>query len=157
MKQIVKKILEAGLVEKNAVLLMEKWGQIERGSAELVGNKDLREATEHSLTKFAEEVEALIEKDREQVRESRLAIQVGAPFLASWFAQAGVGGEIVRGVVLYKDEMGNLLFPISEDSFIIPGAILRVGDKEFTVLEKQQLFVGQQPYVIQVRVESRAG
>ena len=157
MKQIVKKILEAGLVEKNAVLLMEKWGQVDRGSSELVGTKDLRATTEEAFTRFAEEVEALIEKEREELRESRLAIQVGDPFLGSWATQAGIGGEIVRGVVLYKDEMDNFLFPVSEDKFITPGATLRVGEEEFTVLEKHKLFVGQQPYVIQVRVESRAG
>lgn len=158
MKQLTKKILEAGLVEANTVHLMEKWGQVERGSSELVGSKDLRAATENTLTKFAEEIEALIEKEREELRESRLAFQVGAPFLATWVEQKPEAADtLVRDVVLFKDNMGNFLFPIDEDTHIIPGAILRVGNEEFVVLQKEKLFVGEQPYTIQVRVDSRAG
>ena len=157
MKPIVKKIIESGLVEKSAIQLMEKWGQIDRGSSELVGAHDLRTAAENSLTEFAEEVEELIEKDREEIRETRLAIQVSEPVLATWLYADGQGG-LYEGasVVMFKDTMGNFLFPIVEDSRIYPGAVFQTTEgTRWTVLTKERLFVGDHPYAIQTQVRKR--
>jgi hypothetical protein len=148
MKPIVKKIIESGLVDRHAVQLMEKWGQVDRGASDLVGRQDLRAATETSLTKFAEEVEGLIEQDREEVRETKLAIQVGSPILATY------GGQ---KIVLFRDNMGNFLFPLTAEGQIIPGSLFQTTDDvSWVVLSSEKLFVGDQPYTIQVQA-SRAG
>lgn len=144
MKTIVKKILEAGLVEKNAVQLMEKWGSLDRGASDLVGRKDLRAATESTLTKFAEEVDDLMEKEREELREARLAIQVGEPFLANWLGSS-------TKMVLFKDNMGNFMFPLMEASNLIPGAEFEVSNGErWEVLVITKLYLGEQAYAFQV-------
>lgn len=144
MKPIVKKILESGLVEKNAVLLMEKWGHMDRGASELVGTKDIRTATESTLTKFAEEIEDLLEQDREEVRETRLAIQVGEPMLAQWVSSPAIGPiKMSNSMVLFRDSMGNFIFPVREDELVKAGAVFRTTDGvEHTILSYDVLSVG---------------
>lgn len=166
MKPIVQKIIESGLVDRHAVQLMEKWGQIDRGASELVGTKDLRAATETSLTQFAEEIEDLIDRDREELRETRLAIQVGEPILAQWmYAQtessdgAKVSMYVGGKIVLFRDNMGNFMFPLSAEGQVYPGAVFQTNDEtRWTILRSEKLYVGDHPYTIQVQAEeSRAG
>jgi hypothetical protein len=146
MKPIVRKIIESGLVDCHAVQTMERWGQIDRGSSELVGKNDIRTATKKTLTKFAEDIDELLEQDRETARETRLVIQLGEPLLATW----QTGGT----VVLFKDEMNNFMFPLQEEQNIHPGAVFRTTDgAEWQILSKEMLFVDDQPYTIQVLAE----
>jgi len=161
MKPIVEKILKAGLVDKHTTQLMEKWGQIDRGASDLVGADDLKKASEESLTQFAEEVEMLIEKDREELRETRLAIQVGEPMLVEWTSKI-IGAPSFSGdihmnhnhkIVVFKDNAGNFIFPLLEKNSIYPGAAFQTKDGErWEILDSSVLYIGEQPYAIQVSV-----
>jgi hypothetical protein len=60
MTPLVKKILEAGLVDKHTAALMEHWGTLDAGAVDLVDKKKL---TEKNLEQFVEDIEALISPD----------------------------------------------------------------------------------------------
>ena len=62
MKELVKKILEAGLIDKHCALLFEKWRLIDAEAAELVGKADIRKVSEEALVQFADELAVLIEE-----------------------------------------------------------------------------------------------
>ena len=148
MKPIVRKILESGLVSKHTALLMERWGYLENGAHGLVGKEDLREASDEVLRQFLDDIEALIDEERESFRETKMSIQVGDPILA-----------VVSGcvkVVIFKDEMGNFMFPAGGNFPIDIGEKFHIGRDAYIVEEKIPLYKENQIYGIQVTA-SRAG
>lgn len=151
MKPLTKKILEAGLVEKTSVQLMEKWGQIDRGASSLVNHEALKGVTEETFNKFAEEVEVLMDEDREAFKETKLEFRVGEPLCANW-------GESKVPLALFRDNMGNFLFSLNLESMAVPGSKFRTRDGcVWRILDKQTLYLGDNPYLIQVRVEELPG
>lgn len=151
MKPIVEKILKSGLVSKHTAALMEKWGSLEPGAADMVGEEDLREASEETLKKFAEDIEELIESDRQEMIETRMSIDVNEPMLVYTEYPDG----IKKTVVVYKDVMGNYIFPPSV--FVKEDMLFTTSDGvEWAVDEAVKLSKGNTEYATQVRA-SRAG
>jgi len=152
MKPIVEKILKSGLVSKHTAALMERWGSLEPGSVEMVGEEDLREASEETLTKFAEDIEELIESDRQEVLETRLSIDVSDPMLVSTEYPDG----IKKSIVVFKDMMGNYIFP--PEVFVKEDMLFSTSDGvEWVVDEVTQLFKSHVKYATQAKVTPRAG
>ncbi len=69
MKELTKKILESGLVDKTTAKLMEKWGQLEEGSSELVDHHAL---TRKTLEDFIEDIELLLQPEAIEKKEVQL-------------------------------------------------------------------------------------
>jgi len=150
MKWLVKKILEAGLVEKHAALLMEKWGQLEPGSADLVGQKKL---TRETLFEFAEELESVLSLDAPRLKgEIRLEVHEVAGFTVKWYCL-----EKYIMATAYMDEMGRL---IVKTQLMPPGAGFVRGDclntiigKTFRVLDVEELKEDDKVTAYQLTVE----
>lgn len=117
MKELTKLILESGLVPKHTAKLLEKWGGLEEGSAELVGKKKV---TTETLEDFAKDVAELMETrpiketvlDDIQVRGQRVIISASS-----------------RGTYLcLRDEMGNYFAPTY--AHIVKGDSVRVREPD---------------------------
>jgi len=148
MKKIVEKILESGLVDKHTALLLEKWGQLERGASDVVGKNDLRKASEDALIKFAEEIDDLIEETKQELRETRLQIEVGEPLLVHW-----ADPFLEHKTVVFRDRAGDFIFPLSEQKNLYPGALFTINEKGWRIYSSQKLYKGDQVYAIQVWAE----
>lgn len=69
MKELTKKILESGLVDKTTAKLLEKWGQLDEGSTDLVGRHEL---TKKTLEDFIEDIELLLQPEAIEKHETQL-------------------------------------------------------------------------------------
>lgn len=69
MKELTKKILEAGLVDRTTAKLLEKWGQLEEGATDLVGRHEL---TKRTLEDFIEDIELLLQPEAIEKKETQL-------------------------------------------------------------------------------------
>lgn len=72
MKELTKKVLESGLIDKPTATLMERWGQLDPGASDLTDEHKLTGALERSkderfirqtLEDFVEELELLIQPE----------------------------------------------------------------------------------------------
>lgn len=155
MKPIVEKILKSGLVDKHTAALMEKWGALEAGSVEMVGKEDLREASEETFKQFVEDIDTLIEADRTEMLETRLAIDLTNQFRA--FIEYPNGTRV--DVVLFKDPTGDYL--VAPGVSVDYGLVVILGDgTEWLIDEVVKLHRGEgDHYATQIRViaASRAG
>lgn len=61
MKELTKLVLESGLVNKSTAVLMERWGQLEPGSVELIDKRKL--VAERFLQDFVEDLELLLQPE----------------------------------------------------------------------------------------------
>ncbi len=69
MKELTRIVLESGIVNRSTAVLMERWGQIEPGSADLIDKRKI--VAERFLQDFVEELELLLQPEaleREVVR-----------------------------------------------------------------------------------------
>lgn len=69
MKELTKLVLESGIVNSSTAILMERWGQLEPGSVELIDKRKVM--AEQFLQDFVEELELLLQPEaleREVVR-----------------------------------------------------------------------------------------
>jgi hypothetical protein len=148
MKPIVKKILESGLIDKHTALLMEKWKALDEGSSNLVGKEDLKKASEASLIQFAEEVEEIIDGSQEARQETRLAVSVGEPILISWVLSEE---KEAAPVVVFRDEMGNFIFPPAMDPNLLIMNRFRTSDGSiWVVTDITALSIADQRYAFEV-------
>jgi hypothetical protein len=74
MRPVTKKILESGIVDRHVAAMLTRWGTIE--PTEYDHNRRKFE-TKAQLEQFAEELEALIEKEEDLMRETPLDMPVG--------------------------------------------------------------------------------
>lgn len=145
MRELTKKVLEAGLVNKHAALMFEKWGNLESGASELVGKNDIRQS-EEVLTKFVEDIEELIDKDMGEVRETRLDIQVKPPVVL----HTPNGGSTPAA----EDEMGRYI--VKPGLQLTPGEYIMLdttGNKAYYVLSVEPLYRGETVVALQITVE----
>lgn len=152
MKELSRKILESGLVDKHCALMLERWGQLEVGASELVGRQQL---TKQTLEEFAEEIEQLIEQD-DVIKETRLEAVDGMPRIL--LKKIGRSSIVFTGMV---DEMGRYLVP--------PTVEFRRGDTLFvtpdesgvrfsyvgwvSILEIESLYEGEKAVAQQLTVQ----
>lgn len=135
MKELTKKILEAGLVDKHLAQMMEKWGALEPGATDLVGKERV---TKETLERFAEDIASLVNVDG-PVKETLLDAKVSNPVL---FHSNGI--PPFQGA---WDEMGRLL--VGATVQLVPGnIILELPDstraRRFRILEITPVYVGEQ-------------
>jgi hypothetical protein len=138
MKPLVKKILEAGLVDKHVAKMMERWGTLEPNSSDLVGQ---RKVTETTLQEFADDIEYLIEKGSEEGKqETSLEIGTGEGFTIRWFCL-----ERHMMMPVWKDTMGNL---IALKKFMPPGAGFVRGEQLDTIIGKSYRVLDIDPIAV---------
>lgn len=140
MKELVKKILEAGLVNKHTALLMEKWRAVDDGAADIVGKEDIRKVSEEALSQFAEELSVLIEKERTSFQETRLSITMGDPELAAWVQFPH------SKIVVFRDEMGHFIFPPDEALHLRMGNRFTTEEGIWEIVGANPLHVGDKKY-----------
>lgn len=69
MKELTKKILEAGLVDKATAAMLERWGQLEEGATDVVGRQAV---TKRTLEDFIEDIELLLQPEAIEKHETQL-------------------------------------------------------------------------------------
>jgi len=149
MKELVKKVLESGLVDKHVARMMERWGTLEPGAADLVGREKL---TKEGLREFAEEIETLLDAKSEEFKETRLEVEVGDLFTLSW-------NSIPKSLCSKArwDSLGRLI--VLKDEFpegVIRGAqVQAVGEEEelYVVLDIEEIYQGEAVVAYQLTVE----
>jgi len=146
MKELVRKILEAGLVDKHTALLLEKWKAVDDGAAELVGKEDIRKVSDEALTQFAEELSLLVEEERASFRETKLSITMKeAPILVAWV-------QFPRSkIVVFQDEMGHFVFPIDEALNLRTGNRFQSKDTTWEIVDADPLHVDDRKYAYLVK------
>lgn len=110
MKSITKKVIEAGLVSKHTLLLMQRWGYLEPEATPIHGTMqtDLKEG----FAKFVEELDELLaEEDDGDIKETKFSITLRNPSLVKWYVPTGDNNPII----VFTDESTQLIFPASED------------------------------------------
>lgn len=60
MKELTRKMLVAGLIDKTTTSLMERWGQLDTGATDILGKEQL---TKKTLESFVEELELLLQPE----------------------------------------------------------------------------------------------
>ena len=160
MKELTKKILESGLVDEATAQLMEHWGVLPEGAAELAKNPKLKDATRDQLMKFGEELGEALDRER-RLRETMLDLNQ-----LRWPAKVNIIDTTqqppavrAQGVDAVIDRMGRYYFRPADvhKNWFVPGfQIIREtlhlsGDTPpETILEVSELFVGDQVAAIQV-------
>lgn len=140
MKELVKKILEAGLVSKHTALLFEKWKAIDDGASDIVGKEDIRKVSEESLAQFAEELSVLIEKERTSFQETKFSITMGDPKLAFWVQFPN------SKIVVFRDEMEHFIFPPDETLHLWTGNRFQTDEGTWEIEDSDPLHVGDRRY-----------
>lgn len=157
MKELTKKILESGIVDEATAEMMEHWGYLEPGAAELAKKATLRDATREQLMKFGEELGEELEKERKlketmlDLNQLRWPVQVGV-----WNNRSDESSRVLR-VTALVDRMGRYYFrpaDVPKDA-LVPGFVVMSGYEDMkkeTILEVSELYVGDQVAAIQVSV-----
>jgi hypothetical protein len=164
MKPIVKKVLESGLVDKHYAQLMEQWGYLPEGSTELVKTDALKGATKEQLQKLAEDIGNEVDKER-ALKETQLDLDKIRWPVEVTVLKKGEGDHldgVAHKVPAVIDRMGRFYFRIQDvaDVWFVPGYLItrevmnkdngaRAIVKEL-ILEKDVLYIGEQPVCIQV-------
>jgi hypothetical protein len=107
MKPISKKVVEAGLVDKHTVRLMQKWGYMSIGPDDDNPGKQVQRDCRESLTEFVDDLDNLLAQEEEVgIKETRLSITLTDPLKVTW-----VGTD--SPFVIFRDEAGKFIFPAS--------------------------------------------
>lgn len=143
MKQLVKKVLEAGLVSKHTAQMFEQWGTLQPGDPELVGKMLV---TEKTLEAFADDVEALLATEAESVRETRLDITVKSEVV--FMTADGATAQA------YVDELGRFVMPITQNMpGLRRGVTLKVDDATYLLLDIEPLYQNEKMVALQLVVD----
>lgn len=164
MKELTKKVLESGLVDQKTVELMEKWGTLPEGSAELAKDPKLKDATKADLLKFAEEIGYEVEK-RAKLHESMLDLDkirwptsVSVHMLRGDRSDLNHSALVADSVSCVIDRMGRFYFRFQDvDSrWFVPGYLIRRHNaaQMEEILESDVLYIGEQPVCVQVTTRS---
>lgn len=155
MKPLVRKIIESGLVSQHVTLLMEKWGTLDHGATSLVGSNAARKASEETLIKFAEELEGLLDQNRDEIRETRLSMNLTNPRIVKW----GYGGNLQA--IVFDDEMRNLVFPPTWKTRLHPGKKFQLLDDDmfrwYEITDVVPLYENDEICAYQVSYGERTG
>ena len=161
MKELTKKILESGLVDETTALMMEKWGILEAGAADLTKKATLLDATREQLINFAEEVEEVVEKNRQgRLQETMLDLgRLKWPAVCYTVLKREGSDQFSFSpkVHVLVDRMGRIYFRPQDvdEGMLVPGRELRVEGTRAggTILEVTELFIGDEIAAIQVSVK----
>lgn len=143
MKPVTKKILEAGLVDKHAAAMLTRWGMLEVGEA---GQTGIKKITAEQLEQFAEELDELVDREEETMRETPLDMSVGP-------TEAFVCENTSEKFVGRWDPMGRLVsYPVLK---LKRGMKITqyAGPKELRVLDITHLYRGNEISFFLITVE----
>lgn len=160
MKELTKKILEAGLVDKTVVQLLERWHLLSPEEA-AIATKPV--VVVEALEKFVENLEELLDKEPSDattikpLRETRLEIVVSKPPIDLFFFRRSAAPEHrhVRFSAV-EDEMGRLIINPDVDTRV--GDFLmddKTGKVLYTVLGIEDLYMGNELVAKQITVNPR--
>ena len=168
MKPIQEKVLKSGLIDKATAEMMEKFGILDHGSANLVNDDALKNATQATLSKLAEDLAVEVEREH-KIRETALDLDrlrwpvqvcIVTPEQRKQYTSphalviTGQGPCTDVGAVM--DQMGRYYFRSQESKkeWFVPGYYLQRivnGDVVWEVIvEAQELFIGERPVCWQV-------
>ncbi len=154
MKELSKKILEAGLVEKHAARMFEEWGLLDRGAANLVGQ---RRVTEMTLARFADDIQELVDAESEaDPKETRFEIRVTKPPVMLTCPQISKGQSQFPAV---EDELGRYIVGpkhrLARGFSVTPDELGKVSPRPrwWKVLECEPLHEGDKLVAYQVTVD----
>lgn len=157
---VIERVLKSGMVDKHTTALMERWGMLPEGSAE-VAPEVIRRLAREQLSRLADELEEEIEREV-ALRETKLDLdRLRWPVVVDVFH---ADRELAKFLSLkgVTDRMGKYYFRAEDVRFedaIVPGmwVVLHTGgapeDPE-EVLEVQPLYVGEAVVCLQVTVRS---
>lgn len=165
MSELTDKILKSGLVDEATAQLMERWGYLPEGAAELTKHEELKNATREKLVEFAEAVGEEVDKHR-RLKETMLDLnQLRWPVLIkSIRGQTELGRQawLTGGITAVVDRMGRYYFRPQDiqPGWLVPGNTLEFDKNDTTsrrilfmtqtILEVTELFVGEDVAAIQV-------
>lgn len=168
MKPLTEKILKSGLVDRHMVEMLEKWGNLPAGSAEIVNDGALKDATREQLTKLGEEIGDEVDKLR-TLKETQLDIdKLRWPAMVNQIVAAD-GTALALHVPAVIDRMGRLYFRFQDvkESWFVPGYVFErtINSREEVgllllikeqILESSVLYTDDQPVALQVTVHRLA-
>lgn len=155
MKELTKKILEAGLVDKTMAQLLERWHLLTPAEAALA-TKPI--AVTEALEQFIENLEELLDREPldsttdKPMRETRLEIVVREEVNLYYKNETIVDGFLV--IQGYKDGFGRLIFRAEYD--IHPGTVLYCnvsGGLRYLVKVVEDLYSGSKLIARQATVD----
>lgn len=140
MKPVTKKILESGLLDKHTIAMLDRWGAsiVRHGSDEHPVTEGQKIETKEQLEQFVEELEELLDKEEEVMRETPL----------DWPASGKPTGYQIKGnpqglFIGCLDSMGRLVVnPMTRFKRGL-AIINRVTDQEFKILEIDFFYQGE--------------
>jgi len=145
MNPIVTRLIEAGIIDKDTVLALEKWGHLEPGTADLVGTKKPR--TKKARMEFAEEIAGFLDTEREEAPKStRLEVHATPPFLV-------VGLSTTVSKLEFHavwDDMRHLI--CAPDVAVREGDWLQIGEQAYQVDLVEKLYQGETLAALQLTV-----
>lgn len=145
MKPTTRKVLESGLVDRHVAKMLERWGTLEPGEADIAGRKQL---TADGLCEFAEELDELLTREADTPRETRLEIPLSAPVAFT------IVGRAPAHFLGCSDEFGHLI--VASHIKLSRGDRIqeKFGDKRiYQVLEVEKFYKGDQVYTQQLTIE----
>lgn len=156
MKELMKKVIEAGLVPKHTLQLMERWRMIPTVEDTRIPSKEeLELRTQEQLTAFAEEIGALLEEktDMPELRETDLELEhvfhkSGQP--ASVLLEMGSQKLSIDGFVVARTRDGRIVFRRTGAEKYIeyaarPGSIVTCQDAKYEVMNVEVRYVHETP------------
>jgi hypothetical protein len=159
MSDLSRKILESGLIDETTARMMEKWGVLDEGSADLAKKATLKDATREELIQFAEDIGEEVDKQR-RLKETMLDLNhIRWPVKLTLVGRNEAGGhQPVSSFTAVVDRMGRFYFRPQEvkpyEKDFIPGRHLMNDDTQtMTILEVTPLYVGDDLAAIQVSVQ----
>lgn len=157
LKPIQKTILKSGLIDKHMAQILERWGNLPPGSADLVNDDALKNATREQLTKLAEEIGEIVEDTK--LKETALDLNAlrWPVLIGRIFSSKGNSTTIIKtGITAVVDRMGRLYFRAQDvkEEWFVPGYYIERevhGDQvRDQIREVSPLFVGDQVVAYQV-------
>ena len=142
MKELTKKVIEAGLIDKHTTHLFEKWGAIDPEEADQVKRK---EATKKTLEEFAEAIDGLMATSY-MVKETQFEAYVTGPYNL----RHEEDGPITQ---CYKDPFGRYLIKSTEIEPFTRGDSVYIDGRERQLLDFEILYKGDKPSMLQLLVE----
>lgn len=162
-KPLTETILKSGLVDKSMARMLEHWGNLPSGAADLVPEDEdhLKKATKAELDSLVENISSEVEKAR-LLKESQLDLD-----RLRWPTKVGLRNEqqdvIASQVPAVIDRMNRLYFRMEDidEKWFVPGFTLsrQVPDKaipgcvkivDSIITESTVLYLGDQPVCLQV-------
>jgi hypothetical protein len=158
MSELSDKILRSGLIDKHTAELLEKYGLIESSDVEKVPEgAPLANATKQQLTKFADELAEIVERDV-RLKESYLDLEkLRWPVTVIIKSSGGEGQVHVDEITALVDRMGRYYIRPQDINIkaVVPGftMVILPSMREELIVEAQPLYVGDVVAAIQVATQ----